>query len=309
MTKLLKMVRHAYRMLKYAIQDLRDHVEYCGFFRNNDSEVYWRLLLLAHSLEKGLSLPEMRADFGKEKAQSLMRFMVMAKNHDRFEYKEAASVLEKYYEFRKANKYQVDFADEALFSEQKIPVGPINIGKKDLLYNNKEFEKLCSIRHSVREFDDTPVSKSEVLKALEIARLAPSACNRQMIRVYFSEKRDINTDLAKIVPGNSGSEKECITYIFVAADRNAFDYYEIDQWYVNGGLFAAYFQLALTASNLGSCIYQWPKDKKLDCIAKKLLEIPESYQIVMAIGVGHYKDDFKVLESARKDLEEYFHCV
>ena len=42
-----------------------------------------------------------------------------------------------------------------------------------------DFASLCKNRRSVRTFEDTPVTKEEILKLLELARHAPSVDNLQ----------------------------------------------------------------------------------------------------------------------------------
>lgn len=53
-----------------------------------------------------------------------------------------------------------------------------------------DFESLCKNRRSIHAFDDTPVTKDEVLSLLALARLAPSVDNLQPwhFHVIFSKK-------------------------------------------------------------------------------------------------------------------------
>ena len=64
-----------------------------------------------------------------------------------------------------------------------------------------------------------------------------------MVKVYFSMDPDKNLQIAELVPGDRGSQQEKAIYLIVCADMEAFDYYEINQWYVNGGIFLAYDHL------------------------------------------------------------------
>ena len=56
--------------------------------------------------------------------------------------------------------------------------------KIDKYRGSNAFLELASKRFSCREFSDLPVSASKRNKILEVARLAPTACNRQPVHVW-----------------------------------------------------------------------------------------------------------------------------
>ena len=267
-------------------------------------------MLLAHSLEKGLGMVERKPDFGLQKARDLLRYMILYREYrldtTAFEYREASAILNCYVRTRENCHCDVsEFKKILMEREEKLPAaGAYTVQKSDLQYSADHFKRLCEVRHSVREFSRIPVTKEEIERAMSIAIKAPSACNRQMIRVYCSMDPQDQAQLGKIVPGNRGFETEVDKYLFLTADRTAFDECEIGQWYVNGGIFAAYLQLAFAAHEIGSCLFQWPKNPAAERKVKSLLKIPPNEVIISVFGVGHYKDTFKVLFSARKGLEE-----
>lgn len=59
------------------------------------------------------------------------------------------------------------------------------------------FTELVKNRYSVRNYTDKPVDESLLLKILETASLAPSACNNQPVVVIIVRKEETKKKLAK----------------------------------------------------------------------------------------------------------------
>lgn len=310
MKVILRSVRHILRMLNIFIKETAQSIKYTGFIKQDFNFQKWRLLLLAHSLEKGLFLSEKKPDFGEKKAIDLLNLLKKWQNSNNcFEYDEAYCVLLKYKEYREkqnlSNNFLAEF-DDLKKNEKDYGAGYKVIKKEDLKYNFDNFCELCNKRHSIREFDSSYPILSDIIDVIKIATKAPSACNRQMIKVFFSVNSDTNSRLAQYIPGNSGTRDEKVIYIFIAGDISSFDYFETEQWMLNGGIFASYLTLGFTAKKIGSCIYQWPIQWKYNERVKQILNIPKQYAILTVIGIGNYRDEIKVLDCSRKEVEEYY---
>lgn len=310
MKTILKRIRHLFRLLKIMVREFAQCYSYTGFFPKNERYQKWRLLLLAHSLEKGLSICGSRTDFGVQKAIDLLNIMDKMRNSlNTFEFSEAVSVLFKYCEHRRQNNLDISFCDDRLrkySSVHLVSAGYEIISKSELSYNYTHFEELCNKRHSVREFSEDWVSLESIEEVIQLASTAPSACNRQMIKVFFSTEETDNIELAKTIPGNNGTRAEHATYLYIAVDRTAFDWFESEQWLLNGGIFLGYLSLGFTAKGIGNCIYQWPIQWKNEHTVKSILNIPKEFSVVGVLAVGNYRQDVKVLASCRKEVQEYY---
>ena len=304
MKRAIKCLRNKARILLICLIDFISNSKYCGFYSDSSTKRKWKILLLSHSIEKGMSIPNKRLNFGEEKALDLYKQLKNYNGIDEYAIKEGYSILSCYIDYRKRNGLS-DLGIIIPPEIKKIQAGSYKVKREELLYDYKKFVELCDVRHSVREYADKFVEFNDILKAVDIAKKSPSACNRQMIKIYTTDDINANRELSKIIPGNNGFKDQTARYLFLVSDRNAFDFYEIDQWYLNGGIFVAYLQLALTSLNIGSCIYQWPKIKKLEKKAKKILNIPKNEIIVSVISVGYYKETFEVLSSTRKKSEDF----
>lgn len=308
MKEFLKQLRHLKRLIYWYYTDLVDNMKYLGFHKDTNLKIVWRLLLLSHSLEKGLSMSNGRKDFGYEKALELSKYFLLyeKKINDllRYEYIEAMSIMRRYIHYRLEN----DLSINNLHYREDLPMFPAGyekINKDNLQYNAKSFQELCDKRHSVREFSNECIKKYEIENVIKLVSLAPTACNRQMIKIYCSMEKEVNKKLSVLIPGNKGYENENCIYLFIVADQSAFDDFEINQWFLNGGIVLAFMQLGFTAYGIGSCIYQWIKDLNTDMKAKKVLSIPENEIILSVMAIGNYKDEVNVLCSHKKDFKEF----
>ena len=310
MTTILKRIRHFFRILKLMCHEFAQCCSYTGFLDPNESFQKWRLLLLAHSIEKGLSICDSRPDFGVQKATDLLDIMDKTNGLlNTFEFREAVSVLSQYCEHRKKNNLDISFCNDRLRkynSVQSVSAGYSIIPKNELSYDYARFKELCNKRHSVREYSKEWVSAESIKEVIQLASTSPSACNRQMIKVFFSPDENDNIELAKTIPGNNGTREEHATYLYIAADRTAFDWFESEQWLLNGGIFLSYLSLGFTAKGIGNCIYQWPIQWKSESVVRNILNIPNKFSIVAVLAVGNYKQDVKVLASCRKNAQEYY---
>lgn len=304
MIKIIKKLINFVRITRILLDEYVKCIKYCGFPYDRKDKTEWRILLLAHSLEKGLSIPNPRIEFGVEKANDLKKLLMQYDKKNSYTYNEGKCVLYAYIEFRKKNKLEIESFlldnEKGDFSNGGIKL----LSKNDVKCNSEDFLKLCSRRHSVRSFSDKYVNILDVKKAINVALTCPSACNRQMINVYTTSDINKNKSIAQFIPGNVGFKDENCRYLIITADLKAFDYYEINQWYLNGGIFISYLQLAFTSNNIGSCIYQWPKIKFNDTQIRKILNIPGHEEVLTILAVGYYRDNFAVLKAKRKDVSD-----
>ncbi|TSC59989.1 MAG: nitroreductase [Candidatus Peregrinibacteria bacterium Greene0416_62] len=58
-----------------------------------------------------------------------------------------------------------------------------------------DFQSLCEQRHSIRTFENTPVTKEEILQLLELARHAPSVDNLQPWHFHVIFNKDQRKEL------------------------------------------------------------------------------------------------------------------
>ncbi len=293
----------------------RSSPKFCGggYDRNEVN-----LLLLAHSLEKGMGIEKPCKGFGQEKAAQLVNEIYTYASRVeqptlKYVYNEAMSVLEKYIQFSVDSGVDVSVlaADYQKLLEQygaeSIRAGYSEI-ETDTLYESIDTESaryFMTSRHSIRSYENRPVSAVEMDKILAVASTAPSACNRQPIKIFWTNTPDSVSRMSEYIPGNKGFEDAIPNWAIVTADRAKFGEQEVLQWYVNGGIYVAHLVQAFHAYGIGSCIFQIPIGLDHAEDIREIAGIPNHYAIVCAVGFGYPKQTVKCLAAARKPTNEY----
>jgi nitroreductase len=295
--------------------DLKLFYKY-SFKHNNSKSKQSEMAFLTkqyHIVEKGLSLPNPRLGFGKEK---IILLVDRAKKYYEKYGDEPLVVsikdcLSEYIEFNKKNNVAIEgayFNAIIEFIGQNLDQkegGTIQVNKTDLQHTTLiDFEAFVKSRFSVRDFDEKDVDLEVIKKAVHIAKNAPSVCNRQSWKAHVFTNSNEIIPLLKIQGGNNGFTNGINKLIIVTTDTQAFTTLESNQLYIDGGLFSMNLVLSLHSLSLGACClntcFPFTSEKRV----KHLGDIPENEKIIMMIGVGHLKDTYKVAISKKKDLTE-----
>lgn len=175
--------------------------------------------------------------------------------------------------------------------------------KSEELYKNISYENVTNFfatRHSFRNFLSTPVDDTIMRKVIRLAIHAPSACNRQPCKIYYTSDEMKVIKISHFIEGIRGFEDAVPNWAVVTADRDLFRKTEYFQWYVNGGIFLGYFLQALHACHLGSCTFQTPINYSGTQKLRAFVGIPENETIIAAVGYGYIPKETKVICSSRK---------
>ena len=167
------------------------------------------------------------------------------------------------------------------------------------------FMEIAQTRQSCRAYDESRFVEREKLDAiLEVARLAPSACNGQPYHFTVC-KGDTAKAVAKATQGMGMnkfasqapvlivvSEMPYVKSAAMGAKVKNNDYRSIDI-----GITTAYLTAEAAAQGLGTCILGWFDDDKIRSICDL------SYPARLVITVGYPKED-TIRPKKRKDLSE-----
>lgn len=271
-----------------------------------------------HGLEKGLSLSEPRAGFGVPNASRLAR---LAQEYiDLFGPDEfigaPVHTLHDFLSFQERQGVSLPgtTAAAAQLMEQigagddiRKLGGIEHVTGKDIRQATQgiDFESFLSARHSIRHFTADPVDRATLLRAVELAQLAPSACNRQGARAYIVDEPEMARRVLAVQPGNRGFGDKCSCVIAVAGRDHAFSGPgERNQSLIDGSLFAMTLVYALHSMGLGTCMLAWSVSPKKDKEMASLIGLDPADRIVMLIAVGHLPDELRVPVSYRFPVEQ-----
>lgn len=282
----------------------------CGKISPNEHDLAM-IIKQIHAIEKGLSMPQLRYGFGIARIEKMIAYLHHYKcsggDMQSEECKMARSVLWKYIalheqvnwddaDYCKVRKQIQDFFpnDDGLDCGGALVIHP-----NALKLDHEAFRAIVNTRHSIRLFKSEPVDGEALRKALELAIRAPSACNRQPVRVYILDHSKFDC-----IQNWTGGVKTFIDTVdkllIVTGQMAAFEDDEYYQYTVSAGIFVGFLTLALHTYGIGSCILQRSliRDSDWESVAKSL-SVPINEQSVCAIAIGVPQDEIKVPMSHR----------
>lgn len=172
-----------------------------------------------------------------------------------------------------------------------------------------DFLELVKKRQSIRDYSSRPVSREDIDKCIEAARLAPSACNSQPWSFIILDKEEIkNRFMDKAFSGiyaiNSFA-KQAPVIIVVVTERSAYaarlgSYFRGTQYnLIDIGISCEHLVLQAAELGIGTCWHGWFNEKAI----KKFLGLPKEKKIDVLISMGYPKDK-ELREKKRKGLDE-----
>ena len=172
-----------------------------------------------------------------------------------------------------------------------------------------EFLTLVRKRGSVRAYRPDPVEKQKILRCLEAARLAPSACNAQPWTFIVVDEPHLKNALADLtndswLPLNRFAGQAPVHVVVVVEKPNLTSSLgaivkKRDFPWIDLGIAAEHFCLQAAAEGLGTCMLGWFHEKKV----RDLLDIPQKGRVGLIITLG-YAADPTVQPKQRKTIEE-----
>jgi len=170
-------------------------------------------------------------------------------------------------------------------------------------------------RVSCRAYQTKPVPSDQVLRILEAARLAPSACNRQPWRFAVVRDPDLKRRIVEdgFLPGIKmtwaldapvhiviGMERSLVTHRLAASVSG------VDYPWVDIGIAGEHLVLAATELGLGTCWIGWIKPR----VVRRIVGWPGAVKPVVVITVGYPgggADPAKLPAERRRMLDEIVH--
>ncbi len=156
-----------------------------------------------------------------------------------------------------------------------------------------DFLALSRQRQSDRNYLDKPVEKETLLRILESARMAPSACNAQPWKVIVVDQPELKNQVAdatsdKVIGINHFAKQAPIHLVIVQESANFTS--KLGGWIkrkhfplIDIGIFTEHLCLGAASEGLGSCIIGWFNEP----LVKKVLNIPSSKSVALIVLIGY----------------------
>ncbi|MBI9034689.1 MAG: nitroreductase family protein [Bacteroidales bacterium] len=269
-----------------------------------------------HVLEKGLTMPETRLGFGRErvlKLSSLCNFFDSKFGREEPQLLQAIAVLKEYKLFHFKKNYPLDdfVLNELELVELKfkstLPSKQKSVSKAEYFKNtNSSFDLFSNSRSSIRNFTNEDVSIDRLNLALNLARNTPSACNRQSSRVYVFSNMDKIKEILQVQGGNRGFGHLTNKLIVITSETAVFfNSQERNEAFVDGGMYAMNVLYALHHNEIAACTLNCSHTPQKDRLMRKLCCIKKSEVFIGMIACGIPPKNFSIATSKRNTLDEF----
>lgn len=259
----------------------------------------YNAVILAHTIEKGLSLPSPRLLFGRANVREVTEHLqTCGRAGDELPAAMSLGALRAYLTFHEHALCHDPFLDDIArvcaatpVADSVSPSGGVRavrdtwnrIASQQLSYTD-----FLVSRFSCRNFADTPVAVETVESVVRVAQAAPSQCNRQATTVhYYASPTRIQPLLA--LQGGAKGFTHVVRHLFVVTnDQSAWSgARERSQCYVDGALFSMMLLLSLHSHGLAACPLNLAITNRRERRIRHAGDIPASQRLVMMIAFGH----------------------
>jgi nitroreductase len=308
-------------LLRCYMYDIAREIKYSGWIRGEEPDLMKmssELIFYYHKLEKGMCLPQLQRFFGYNAYTRLMPLLsewdIKGYPKDFPAYVSSIETLRSYrdtvlcYEESSSDaKTVISELNELLSSIEKNDSfsTPINIPITSIDYVT--MKSVALTRRSVRHYSADVVELDKLVKAVEIAMLSPSACNRQPCRVHFFTERTGINELLSFQNGNRGFTDNIPVLAIITADQKSFfDSTERIEPIFDGGLFTMSLLYGLTSLGLASCCLNWCVSPKTDRACRERLNISPTEKILTFLAIGYADEKAVVPLSGRRPTSNVY---
>ena len=265
------------------------------------------ILAEAHVIQKGITMPNRRLGFGLEKARSLIHHLneyIQHYSKDDDVIKFAVSDLSLYVDVHNKNEYtlpdDINVNISSLINQVKF------IPQEDRLYNKSEifkdwtdFRDFAASRHSIRNFSSESIEIERIIDAVKLAQTAPSACNRQGVRVKIISSEDVKNKVLSIQNGNRGFGQFADKILLLTFEQGACEYEYRTSGYIDVGIFAMNLLYTLHVNGICACTLNAHLTISQHKQLQSILGYNNSEMPALFIAIGNPLPQFRIAKSER----------
>ena len=310
----------AWRMRRIFAYDRARFLKFSPHSRETKAGALASIVMTYHIVEKGLTMPDFRLGFGREKLLSLIAALEdFADKYgtDEPQFRAAVAVVAEYAKTHEEAGFELDEERSRAISAllARVPVKPshqIEMTRERYWADlDASFEKFSASRHSVRNFSGS-VSVEQIRAAVALANNAPSACNRQYVRVHCVTDRGLVRKCLALQNGNRGFGHLADKLLILTADLRAVWGAERNDLFTNAGIYLMNLCYALHKNRVAHCMLNWSVSPETDAALRKILHTPpqsgaelqDSETVIVFIACGDVPEKFKLASSPRKSVDE-----
>ncbi len=278
-------------------------------FSRGENYLLNQLLISGHVMEKGITMPNRKNVFGLGNARGLIALCheyikKYGNDADQLQF-----ALDDLWEYRKIyHDSHVDLPKDiedgisGLLKFQKMTSSEsVEATTESYFSPCKDFLSFAHQRHSIRSFMEKNIPSDMNTKVVQLAQTAPSACNRQSVKVhvYEGEKKD---QILEVPNGSRGFGIMANKIMIVTSEQTAWDGYFTKAAYLDAGIFTMNLLYALHYYKIAACtlnMYLLRKDMNR---IRQLTGIADSEIPCVMIAIGYPSESFSIAKSHRIDV-------
>jgi len=301
--------------------DFKLYVNYSNVFNMDSFEkVEAKIILYYHSLEKGLIHENIRFKFGRQNVLLLLEYLKRKEVIEKINYSQvsaAVTVLCDYYKLHKKNNIDIsdyftnsDYEQISGYSNSNCSSTKMHNKSSYFKNSNENFLNFSFSRNSVRDYTGEIISEEKIQNVIELAKNAPSVCNRQPVKVYFVDNKVIVDEILDIQQGLKGYSDKVSQLLVVVSDRSYFyTIGERSQLFIDGGIFLMNLLYSLHFYKIAACPAHWGLDNNADAKIQKVLKLTSAEKVISLVAIGIPENEFKTCSSKRRHNNEVLKIV
>ena len=193
-----------------------------------------------------------------------------------------------------------------------LHAGNIQIG--DFFSKNKDdFDIFSKSRHSMRLYDSSglQIERDVLEKCIRSSMNAPSACNRQAVRILVVDNKKIIKKISEIQKGATGFGENSSALILVLSDIRYYVTAERRLPMFDCGLFSMNLLYNFHYNGLGACILNGSFTEEQEKDLMNIIDIPDYEMLACVIAVSkiNHNETIRIAKSARRNAKDIYRFI
>lgn len=300
------------------LYDLKNDIKYSTLKSGNNTQekLLSSLVVSAHTIEKGLTMPNKRFPFGEAKAREIITGcnLYIRKGYDTTEsrFVDVVGIMKEYRDVNAEHGVQFPSSlNDSIKSLTSIINGEKNLTQHYAInindyftYADSDFSKFANSRHSCRNLPGH-VEQDALDNAIALSMNAPSTCNRQSQRIHLLQSDEAKKAILSIQGGSRGFGELADQFILITSDLSCWTSGPSRNGpYLDGGIYLMNLLYSLHHNKIAACTLNLYLNKSKTKKLHKSLNIPQNEVPVALIAIGIPPETFDLARSHRRDSEE-----
>lgn len=311
---LFRQIRLFFPLLKNVLYWFGRDLRYSNILDDEKTRLK-QLIIRSHVLEKGLTMPSRRNGFGYERVRDVMnlcKLCITQYGEDHDEIQITLDALAEYHYIHKSSNFalpddiETGIIDIIRYRKRKDDICSLHFNNELYFKKYASFEEFAKSRHTCRHFINKTIDVEILKHCVSIAQTAPSACNRQSVKVYAVSSEKNKKIVLSLQNGNRGFGEYADQILLITSDQRCWDMKYRSSAYIDAGIMTMNLLYALHENNIAACTLNAHLSPKQIMKLHKDLDIPVYEIPVVFIAIGYAPNDFFVARSRRVRLSDVF---